>query len=220
MRLRNIPHANSAVQAHEAVIMEAEEQRGCWKRVYGNEHPIHIEIGMGKGRFLLRMAAEHPEINYIGMERYSSVLLRALEKYDTEEFRNLKNVRFLCMDASDLTNIFAPGEIEKIYLNFSDPWPKARHARRRLTSSGFLEKYGQVLVPGGRLEFKTDNRDLFEFSLEQVEQTSGWTMEMYTRDLHHDEVMNEGNIMTEYEEKFSAKGNPIYKMAAVWDETK
>ncbi len=217
MRLRNIPHADSVVRAHGAVIMEAEDQRGDWKRVYGNEHSIHIEIGMGKGQFLLRMAEEHPEINYIGMERYSSVLLRALEKYDTEEFRELKNVRFLCMDACDLPSIFAHGEIEKIYLNFSDPWPKARHARRRLTSSGFLEKYGQVLVSGGRLEFKTDNKDLFEFSLGQVEKTSGWTLERYTRDLHRDEVMNKGNIMTEYEEKFSSKGNPIYKMTAARD---
>lgn len=219
MRLRNIPYADSVVQAHEAVIIEAEGRRGGWKRVYGNGHPIHIEIGMGKGQFLLRMAEGHPEINYIGMERYSSVLLRALEKYGTEEFRDLENVRFLCMDACDLTNVFARGEIEKIYLNFSDPWPKARHARRRLTSSGFLEKYGQVLVSGGKLEFKTDNKGLFEFSLGQVEETSGWTLERYTRDLHHDEVMNKGNIMTEYEEKFSSKGNPIYKMTAVRDYT-
>lgn len=217
MRLRNIPHADRVVQTHEAVIMEPEDQRGDWKRIYGNEHPIHIEIGMGKGQFLLRMAESHPKINYIGMERYSSVLLRALEKYDTEEFRELKNVRFLCMDACELPSIFTPGEIEKIYLNFSDPWPKARHARRRLTSSGFLEKYGQVLVSGGRLEFKTDNKELFEFSLGQVEETSGWTLEGYTRDLHHDEVMKKGNIMTEYEEKFSSKGNTIYKMVAVRD---
>lgn len=217
MRLRNIPHADSVVQNHGAVIMEAERQKGCWRQTFGNIRPIHIEIGMGKGRFLLQMAAAHPDINYIGMERYSSVLLRALEKYDTEEFHELENVRFLCMDAGELDNIFAPGEVDRIYLNFSDPWPKARHARRRLTSSVFLEKYGHVLIPGGGLEFKTDNQDLFEFSMEQVEKAEGWTLEMYTRDLHHDAAMNAGNIMTEYEEKFSAKGNPIFKMKAIRD---
>lgn len=217
MRLRNIPHADSVVQTHKAVIMEPEKYRGCWRQIFGNAHPIHIEIGMGKGKFLLQMAAAHPEINFIGMERYSSVLLRALEKYDTEEFQKLENVRFLCMDAGDLENISASGEAARIYLNFSDPWPKARHARRRLTSSVFLEKYHQVLIPGGRLEFKTDNKELFEFSMEQVKKTAGWTLETYTCDLHHDEVMNAGNIMTEYEEKFSGKGNPIYKMNAVRD---
>lgn len=215
MRLRNIPHADSVVQSHDAVVMDAKGKRGDWKQVFGNDRPLRIEIGMGKGRFLLQTAAEHPEINYIGMERYSSVLLRALERYDTEEFRDLENVRFLCMDASELEEVFAPGETERIYLNFSDPWPKARHARRRLTSSGFLEKYARVLAPGGELEFKTDNRELFDFSLGQVEGADGWTMKAYTRDLHHDEEMNAGNVMTEYEEKFSAKGNPIYKMTAV-----
>ncbi len=215
MRLRNIPHADSVVRSHRAVIVKVEEQRGRWRQVFGNVHPVHIEIGMGKGNFLLRMAAGHPKINYIGMERYSSVLLRALEKYDTEEFGAPKNVRFLCMDAGGLEQVFAPGEVDRIYLNFSDPWPKARHARRRLTSSVFLEKYVQVLTPGGALEFKTDNRALFEFSMEQVKKAEGWTLERYTFDLHHDEVMNVGNIMTEYEEKFSAEGNPIYKMKAI-----
>ena len=178
---------------------------------------------------MLGMAQEHPEINYIGMERYSSVLLRALEKYDRygqkgacEEpkesdgkgFHALDNVRFLCMDACELEQVFAPREVDRIYLNFSDPWPKARHARRRLTSSGFLERYARVLVPGGELEFKTDNRALFDFSLDQVEGTAGWELKMHTRDLHHNEVMNAGNIMTEYEEKFSAMGNPIFKLIA------
>ena len=229
MRLRNIPHADSVVQSHEAVIMDAESRRGRWQQVFGNDRPIRIEIGMGKGRFLLGMAQEHPEINYIGMERYSSVLLRALEKYDRygqkgacEEpkesdgkgFHALDNVRFLCMDACELEQVFAPREVDRIYLNFSDPWPKARHARRRLTSSGFLERYARVLVPGGELEFKTDNRALFDFSLDQVEGTAGWELKMHTRDLHHNEVMNAGNIMTEYEEKFSAQGNPIYQLTA------
>lgn len=217
MRLRNIPYADSVVQSHGAVLMDAKERRGSWKQVFGNDRPIRIEIGMGKGRFLLRTAAMHPENNYIGMERYSSVLLRALERYGTDEFRDLKNVRFLCMDACELEAVFAPGEVERIYLNFSDPWPKARHARRRLTSSGFLERYAGVLVPGGELEFKTDNQELFDFSVNQIEEADGWTMKAYTRDLHRNEEMNAGNVMTEYEEKFSAKGNPIYKLTAVRD---
>ena len=232
MRLRNIPCADSVVQSHGAVIMDAKSQRGGWKQVFGNDRPIRIEIGMGKGQFLLQMAAEHSEVNYIGMERYSSVLLRALEKYDRygsdgpdrdrkelsgdrKNSHSLENIRFLCMDACELEQVFAPGEVDRIYLNFSDPWPKARHARRRLTSSGFLERYARVLAPGGELEFKTDNRDLFDFSLAQVEETAGWTMKMYTWDLHHDAVMKTGNIMTEYEEKFSAMGNPIFKFTAI-----
>ena len=128
MRLRNIPRADGVIDAHRAVIKKPEEQRGQWAQVFGNEKPIQIEIGMGKGQFILNMAKAHPEINFIGIERYSSVLLRALEKYDTEEFENLENIRFICMDAREIEAVFAPAEVDKIFLNFSDPWPKARHA--------------------------------------------------------------------------------------------
>ena len=121
MRLRNIPRADSTIQAHPIVIKRPEDQRGCWRQVFGNKRPIHIEIGMGKGRFILNMAKEHPDINFIGIERYSSVLLRAVEKFDTEEFRELKNIRFVCMDARNIAEVFAEGEVERIYLNFSDP---------------------------------------------------------------------------------------------------
>ncbi len=217
MRLRNIPRARGVIEAHQDVIKEAETQKGCWHKIFGNTSPIHIEIGMGKGQFLLQMAARNPDINYIGIERYSSVLLRAIERYDTQEFQDLTNVRFLCMDAHDLENIFASGEVDRIYLNFSDPWPKARHAQRRLTSVSFFERYAHIIKSGGRVEFKTDNQQLFQFSLEQVDEAAGWMLEGYTRDLHHDGTMNQGNIMTEYEEKFSAKGNPIYKLIAVRD---
>ena len=134
MRLRNIPRAESTIQAHRTVIKRPEDQRGCWRQVFGNRRPIRIEIGMGKGRFILEMAKKHPEINYIGIERYSSVLLRAVEKYDTEEFCDLENLRFVCMDARKIDEVFAKDEVDRIYLNFSDPWPKARHAKRRLTS--------------------------------------------------------------------------------------
>lgn len=215
MRLRNIPGAKETIEASPAAVKNEKEQRGKWKKeVFGNDRPLHIEIGMGKGQFLLALAQQNPDINYIGIERYSSVLLRALEKYDTEEYSGLENIRFICMDANDLPEVFAAGEVDRIYLNFSDPWPKARHARRRLTSAHFLGLYEKVLVEGGEVQFKTDNRALFEFSLEQVEE-AGWKLAAHTFDLHHDEVMNVGNIMTEYEAKFSAMGNPIHKLTAV-----
>lgn len=214
MRLRNIPRAEGTIQAHPIVIKRPEDQRGCWRQVFGNKNPIRIEIGMGKGRFILNMAKEHPDINFIGIERYSSVLLRAVEKYDTEEFNELKNVRFVCMDARNIADVFAPGEVDKIYLNFSDPWPKARHAKRRLTSVEFLRRYEEVLPVRGTVEFKTDNTALFNFSLEQVKEAE-WTLGAFTYDLHHNEEMNQGNIMTEYEEKFSGRGNPINKLIAM-----
>ena len=214
MRLRNIPRAEGTIQAHPIVIKRPEDQRGCWRQVFGNKKPIRIEIGMGKGRFILTMAKKHPNINFIGIERYSSVLLRAVEKYDTDEFKDLQNVRFICIDARRIEEVFAKDEVERIYLNFSDPWPKARHAKRRLTSVEFLERYEKVLKPYGKLEFKTDNTELFKFSLEQIKE-AGWTLQNFTYDLHHNEEMNQGNIMTEYEEKFSSKGNPINKLIAV-----
>ena len=133
--------------------------------------------------------------------------------YDTEEFENLENIRFICMDAREIEAVFAPAEVDKIFLNFSDPWPKARHAKRRLTSTEFLARYEKVLVENGRVEFKTDNTELFNFSLEQVKE-AGWELLAYTYDLHHQEEMNKGNIMTEYEQKFSEKGNPINKLIA------
>lgn len=213
MRLRNIPRADGVIDVHHTVIKKPEEQKGNWNHVFGNEKPIQIEIGMGKGQFILNMAKAHPEINFIGIERYSSVLLRALEKYDTEEFEMLENIRFICMDAREIENVFAPAEVDKIFLNFSDPWPKARHAKHRLTSTEFLARYEKVLVENGRVEFKTDNTELFNFSLEQVKE-AGWELLAYTYDLHHQEEMNKGNIMTEYEQKFSEKGNPINKLIA------
>ena len=214
MRLRNIPRAEDTLQAHFTVIKNPKELRGNWSSVFENTHPIRIEIGMGKGRFLLNMAKTYPNINFIGIERYSSVLLRAVEKFDTDEFADLKNIRFVCMDARELPEVFAESEIEQIYLNFSDPWPKARHAKRRLTSTEFLARYEKVLPPQGLVEFKTDNTPLFDFSLEQVKE-AGWTLQAFTYDLHHNAELNHGNIMTEYEEKFSSKGNPINKLVAI-----
>jgi len=210
MRLRNIPGAKEAVANHKACIPEMSAPAGSWRSVFGNDHPIHIEIGMGKGQFITTLADQHHDINYIGIERYDSVLVRALEKLDARE-DPLPNLRFIRMDASDICTMFAADEVSHIYLNFSDPWPKDRHAKRRLTSAEFLRRYDMILAPEGRIEFKTDNTDLFAFSLEEAER-AGWRVDGFTRDLHHDADMNEGNVMTEYEEKFSAQGNPICKM--------
>lgn len=210
MRLRNIKGADEAVANSPFCIHTPTEHKGIWKSLFSNDHPLHIEIGMGKGQFIMSLAKEHPDINYIGIERYTSVLLRALQKMELEPLDNLK---FLCIDAATLPDIFAAGEVDKIYLNFSDPWPKDRHAKRRLTSRTFLERYNAILAPEGHIEFKTDNRGLFDFSLEEIPQ-AGWKIDAYTFDLHHDNAMNQGNIMTEYEEKFSSLGNPICKLIA------
>ena len=209
MRLRNIKGADEIVSNSPICIQNPIELRGNWKNYFGNNNPIHIEIGMGKGRFLMQLAELHPEINYIGIERYTSVLLRAVQKMEEHP---LSNVRFLCVDAATLPEIFAEEEIDRIYLNFSDPWPKDRHARRRLTSSEFLNRYDMFLAQEGHLEFKTDNRGLFDFSVEEIENSPIWNLDAKTYDLHNDEIMNVGNIMTEYEEKFSSKGNPICKL--------
>ena len=191
------------------VIHEMEKAKGKWSEIFQNDHPIYLEVGMGKGRFITQLALENPDKNFIGIEKYSSVLLRALEK--REQLPELMNLYFLRMDAEDLENVFAPGEVSGIYLNFSDPWPKDRHAKRRLPSKEFLARYDKILVREGKVEFKTDNIDLFRFALEQVEE-AGWKLEAHTFDLHNDSEMVKGNIMTEYEERFSSQGNPICKM--------
>ena len=214
MRLRNVKGSRETIADNKYVVHDEESMKGKWSEFFGNTNPIHIEIGMGKGQFLLTLAAENPQINYVGIERYSSVLLRAVEKFQELEAEGKApaNIRFICMDANDLPTVFAPAEVSRIYLNFSDPWPKDRHAKRRLTSTHFFEHYDHILAPDGRVMFKTDNRPLFDFSLEQVPE-AGWTLENYTYDLHHSEY-NEGNIMTEYEAKFSALGTPINRLVA------
>ena len=186
MRLRNIKGAGEAVAASTYVVQEPEQQAGNWNTLFGNTNPIHIEIGMGKGRFLMTLARQNPGINYVGIERYSSVLIRALQKMETDP---LSNLLFLCIDAGCLEQIFAPGEAGRIYLNFSDPWPKDRHARRRLTSPEYLSRYRKVLDGSGHVEFKTDNEALFDFSLESIE-AAGWKLAGCTRNLHLDPEMN------------------------------
>lgn len=210
MRLRNIQGSKEIIASSPYVIQKPEEKKGIWKEVFCNNNPIHIEVGMGKGKFLTDMAALHPQINYIGIEMYDSVLLRAVQRREKLE-QELPNLYFIRMDARDLPQIFAQAEVQKVYLNFSDPWPKDRHAKRRLTSRQFLERYAQILPEHGIVEFKTDNRDLFEFSLEEAK-AAEWITDLATFDLHHDPELVKGNVMTEYEEKFSSMGNPIHKM--------
>ncbi len=207
MRLKNVPGSKEAIAGSDLVIHEPENTKGAWKEVFGNDRPIHIEIGMGKGKFIHEMAKLHPHINYIGIEKYSSVLLRAIQKMEEEPLVNLKFIR---MDAENIAEVFAEGEVDKIYLNFSDPWPKDRHAKRRLPSKEFLARYDKFLKKDGILEFKTDNRALFDFALEELS-LAGWKAEKVTFDLHHDKEMIQGNVMTEYEVKFSSMGNPICK---------
>lgn len=209
MRLRNITGSREAIAGSAYVVPEELQARcpGTWKDIFGNGHPIHVEIGMGKGKFIHTMAMGHPDVNYVGIEKYSSVLLRAIQKMEREELPNLK---FLRMDAENVDKVFGPGEVDRIYLNFSDPWPKDRHAKRRLPSREFLARYDRILTKDGQLEFKTDNRALFDFALEELE-PAGWKAQVVTFDLHGDAALMEGNIMTEYEEKFSALGNPICK---------
>mgnify|MGYP000187994564 FL=1 len=196
MRLRNVKGSQEKILENPYTIQtdgtNGEDYKSLWnKNIFKNDNPIHIEIGMGKGQFIMGLAAENPDINYIGIEKYSSVLVRALDKRESLETDNLM---FLRMDAEDIAEYFAPGEVSRIYLNFSDPWPKDRHAKRRLTS----------------IQFKTDNRPLFDFSLEEIKD-AGWTIDMYDFNLHKNGPAKD-NIMTEYEEKFFNQGKPICKL--------
>ena len=207
MRLKNVPGSKEYIAASNFVIHDETERKGKVREYFSNNKPIRIEIGMGKGQFIYEMAKQNPDINYVGIEKYSSVLLRAIQKMEEEP---LPNLIFIRMDAEDITDVFDAGEVDKIYLNFSDPWPKDRHAKRRLESRQFLKRYETILKDSGFIEFKTDNNDLFDFALEEVE-AAGWKMIAFTRDLHADKKLCAGNIMTEYEAKFSAMGNPINK---------
>ena len=176
-----------------------------------NSFPAELEIGCGKGAFILGCAKRYPDRNFVAMEKISDVILLAAEKLKAE---NIQNVKLINADASRLQEFFPDGSVSRIYLNFSDPWPKDRHAKRRLTSHEFLARYEKILKKDGTLEFKTDNKDLFDFSLEEMKNAEGWELTAFTYDLHHDVVLSEGNVMTEYEEKFSSIGNPICKMEA------
>ncbi len=214
MRLRNIKGADERILADSFSFQtdgaDPADFKGKWRQeIFGNDHPIHIEIGMGKGQFITTLAKNNPEINYIGIEKYSSVLIRAIDKRDALK---LTNLRFVRMDAEDIVSYFEKDEVDRIYLNFSDPWPKDRHAKRRLTSVQFLARYDQILTPDGIVQFKTDNRPLFDFSLEQFAE-AGWSIDFVSFHLHENGPAPD-NVMTEYEEKFYNLGNPICKVVA------
>ena len=210
MRLRKISGADEKIEASASVVHNPEVFIDRWaSEIFRNDRPVEVEIGCGKGMFLMEMARLHPEVNYIGIEKFSSVLVRAVEKADLEP---LPNLRFLRFDAAEILNIFSPGEVSRIYLNFSDPWPKARHAKKRLTHREFLRKYQTILAPGGLLVQKTDNEGLFDFSLEEL-WAEGWEILQETRDLHRSPEAA-GNVMTEFERKFTTLGKPVFKLVA------
>jgi tRNA (guanine-N7-)-methyltransferase len=206
MRLRNKPWAKDKLaQYPQYVISSPESFKGKWQSLFEKNQPLHVEIGTGRGRFITGMAKANPHINYIGIELQESVLVKALDRLLEDELPNLK---LLNVNAKDITNIFEKGEVERIYLNFSDPWPKKRHEKRRLTYKDFLQQYEQILVKNGEVHFKTDNQGFFEYSLMSFSQY-GLLLKWVSLDLHNSDF--EGNIMTEYEEKFSKKGNRIYR---------
>ena len=204
MRRRNVKNAQSRINSHfDLVIQNPEVYKGKWNTLFYNNNPIYLEIGMGKGKFLLEHAINHPDINYIGLEKYNSVIVQAVDKITV---LNLSNIKLINNDANKIIDFFAPKEIQKIYLNFSDPWPKNRHEKRRLTYQSFLDKYDIILK--GDIEFKTDNQGLFEYSLISFN-INKWTFLDISLDLHN-RSLEEKIITTEYEDKFVAKGNKIY----------
>lgn len=211
MRLRRKPEADAFLKSHtEIFIDEPGTKKGQIKSLFPNQQPLRIEIGMGKGDFIIELAKRNPDINFIGIEKYDSVLFVAMKKVlDLEN--PLPNLRLMRADAINLKDIFEENEIDRVYLNFSDPWPKSRHYKRRLTYKDFLAVYQHILVNQGYVEFKTDNRILFEFSLVSMNQYP-MDFESVALDLHHSPEA-EGNIMTEYERKFSPNG-PIYRLIA------
>lgn len=209
MRVRKRKGAEDYLENHpQYVILNPEDAKGKWHQVFGNDHPIHIEVGSGKGAFITGMALQHPEINYIGIDIQVSVLSYALDKVIESQ---APNVRLLRVDGSSLTNYFEDGEVGLMYLNFSDPWPKTKHEKRRLTYKSFLDTYRQILPEHGEIHFKTDNRGLFEYSLASFSQY-GMVLKQVWLDLHASDYPD--NVMTEYEQKFSSKGQVIYRLEA------
>lgn len=207
MRVRRIPGAYEALLKHERYFIAApEENKGKWQHVFGNDHPIHAEFGGGKGRFIIALAQKNPEINYIMVDAVTEVALKATE---SAEKHDLPNLRIIQIDLQFALNYFSEGELDRIYLNFSDPWPKKRHYKRRLTYRDFMSIYQKVLKDDGWIHFKTDNKGLFEFSLNEFADMN-LIMKNISLDLHKNLTFE--NIMTEYEEKFSSLGHPIYRV--------
>lgn len=207
MRLRNVKGAKEKIDASNYIINNYQDYKGRFNSLFSNNNPIDIEIGMGKGLFIINMAKNNPNINYIGIEKFDSVMVRAIEKLENENISNLKLIK---MDAENIIEVFDK-EIERLYLNFSDPWPKERHEKRRLTSGNFLKKYDNIFKAEKNITLKTDNRKLFEYSLKSFTDY-GYKINVISLDLHKDDIFN---VETEYEIKFSNKGYPIYMVDVI-----
>ena len=211
-RVRKQPGTREALMQYAPiVVLEPEQHKGKWQDVFGNANPIQIEVGMGKGKFISTMARQHPEINFIGVEVIEEVLLDAVKRMNRAEGIP-ENLRLVWINASLLEDLFLPGEVDRIFLNFSDPWPKTRHAKRRLTHKGLLDQYAAILKSEGQVHFKTDNQGLFEFSLNEFS-ACGWRLQNIQLDMY--QKLPEGNVATEYETKFHNQGMPIYRLEAV-----
>ena len=208
MRLKKVKGALEKIELSKYYVKNPEQYKENWNKVFENENPIRLEIGMGKGNFIIGMAKKFPNINFIGIEMYDSVMVKATDSLEKEEY--IPNLKLILMDARNIENVFGK-EIDRIYLNFSDPWPKARHAKRRLTSKVFLDKYDLIFKGEKSIYMKTDNDDLFIYSIESL-QEHGYTLSDVTRDLHS--LNEEDNVMTEYERKFSEKGIKINRLKA------
>ena len=206
MRLKNVKGAKEIIEVGKYYVNNPEDYKGKWNSIFNNDNELHIEIGMGKGDFIINNAIKYPNINFIGIEKYDSVIVRAIQKSNELELSNLKLIR---LDALNLGNIFEK-EVDRIYLNFSDPWPKDRHTKRRLTSFVFLNIYDNLFKNDKIIEMKTDNIDLFNYSVESLKENN-YDIEYLTNDLHSENI---DNIPTEYEEKFSSKGFKINKLIA------
>lgn len=209
MRLKKVKNAKEIVENSKYFVDNPEEKSGKWIEIFGNDNPIHIEIGMGKGKFIINMAKKYPNINFIGIEKYDSVLVKAVKQLD-ELDGNIPNLKLLLYDADNISEVFC-NEIERIYLNFSDPWPKSKHEKRRLTSQNFLKKYDNLFVNKKDIIQKTDNRKFFDFSLQSIEEY-GYTIDEITYDLYS--LNDESNVPTEYEEKFNSRGIKINRLKA------
>ena len=215
MRYRKKPWAEEELSSNKSIISDPAENKGKWKEFFGNDKPLYVEIGCGKGQFITEMSKLHPDINFIGVEREQQIIVTALKKSRLAEVGD--NIAFICGDAAGLEEIFAPEEIDRLYINFCDPWHRRRKwAKRRLTHKNFLNIYERLFgSPGGEIFMKTDNQILFEFSLNEIAD-KGWRLHNISLDLHNSDY--EGNVMTEYEEKFSGKGMPIYRLEAYYNK--
>lgn len=213
MRVRKKTWAPRVLETNKHLIHQPENFKGKWNELFGNDNPVFVEIGCGKGRFISQNALAYPNINFVGVERETTVIATAARRLTDEQ----KNVFLIPGDVENLGNFFEVGEIKRLYINFCDPWPKKKWAKRRLTYRTFLERYKEIFGESAEIFFKTDNRGLFEFSLNEF-CGNDWKLSNISLDLHASDY--EGNIMTEYEEKFSGMGMPIYRLEARWEKQK